>query len=69
MARSQSAYGPFSIRRYFGLLMSGLGAAAAWGTTVGQNWYPVLLALTAFPTAWIGAKLWLMQSHSQTAVA
>jgi hypothetical protein len=52
-----------------GLVVSGLGAAAAWSTTVGQHWYPVLLAMTALPTAWIGAKLWLMQSHSQTAAA
>jgi hypothetical protein len=49
-----------------GLMMSSLGAAAAWNTTVGQHWYPVVLALTALPTAWIGAKLWLMQLHSQT---
>jgi hypothetical protein len=52
-----------------GLVLSSLGAAAAWSTTVGQHWYPMLLALTALPTAWIGAKLWLMQSHSQTAAA
>ena len=50
-----------------GLLMSSVGAAAAWSTTVGQHWYPVVLALTALPTAWIGAKLWLMQLHPQTA--
>ena len=52
-----------------GLVLSSLGAAAAWSTTVGQHWYPVVLALTALPTAWIGAKLWLMQLHSQTAAA
>lgn len=52
-----------------GLVMSSLGAAAAWNTTVGQRWYPVVLALTALPTAWIGAKLWLMQLRSQTAAA
>jgi len=52
-----------------GLVMSSLGAAAAWSTTIGQHWYPVVLALTALPTAWIGAKLWLMQLHSQTAAA
>ncbi len=52
-----------------GLVLSTLGAIAAWSTTVGQHWYPVALALTALPTAWIGAKLWLMQSHSQTAAA
>jgi len=50
-----------------GLVVSSLAAAAAWSTTVGQHWYPVALALTALPTAWIGAKLWLMRSHSRTA--
>ena len=49
-----------------GLVVSSLGAAAAWSTTVGQHWYPLALALTALPTAWLGAKLWLMQLHSQT---
>lgn len=52
-----------------GLVLSSLGAAAAWSTTVGQHWYPVTLALTAIPIAWIGAKLWLMQGHSRTAAA
>ena len=52
-----------------GLVLSSLGAAAAWSTTVGQHWYPVVLALTSLPTAWIGAKLWLMQLRSQTAAA
>lgn len=52
-----------------GMLLSSLGAIAAWSTTVGQHWYPVALSLTALPTAWIGAKLWLMQSQSQTAAA
>jgi hypothetical protein len=52
-----------------GLVLSSLGAAAAWSTTVGQHWYPVVLALTALPTAWIGAKLWLMHLHAQTVAA
>lgn len=52
-----------------GVIVSTLGAVAAWSTTAGQHWYPVALALTALPTAWIGAKLWLMQSHSQNAAA
>lgn len=52
-----------------GLIASTLGAIAAWSTTVGQHWYPVALALTALPTAWIGAKLWLMQLQSQAATA
>ena len=52
-----------------GLIVSTMGAIAAWSTTAGQHWYPVALALTALPTAWIGAKLWLMQMHSQHTAA
>jgi len=52
-----------------GLIVSTLGAIAAWSTTAGQHWYPIALALTALPTAWIGAKLRLMQLHSRTAAA
>lgn len=52
-----------------GMIVSILGAIAAWSTTAGQHWYPVALALTALPTAWMGAKLWLMQSSRRTAAA
>lgn len=52
-----------------GVIVSTLGAIAAWSTTAGQHWYPVALALTALPTAWVGAKLWLMQRPSRTAAA
>lgn len=52
-----------------GMIVSILGAIAAWSTTAGQHWYPVALALTAIPTAWMGAKLWLMQSSRRTAAA
>jgi hypothetical protein len=44
-----------------GLVVSTLGAAATWSSTIGQHWYPATLALTALPTAWIGAKLRIMQ--------
>ena len=52
-----------------GMVLTSLGAVSTWNTTAGQHWYPVALALTALPTAWIGAKLWLMQSQSQPAAA
>lgn len=52
-----------------GLAASSLGAAAAWKTTAGQHWYPVVLALTALPTAWLGAKLWLVQLQSRATLA
>lgn len=51
-----------------GMLVSALGAIAAWSSTAGQHWYPIALALTAIPTAWLGAKLRLMQfSRERTA--
>jgi len=44
-----------------GLVVSTLGAAAAWNSTVGQHWYPIALALTTIPTAWMGGKLRLLR--------
>lgn len=52
-----------------GMLVSALGAIAAWSSTAGQHWYPMALALTAIPTAWLGAKLHLMQSPPETTAA
>jgi len=49
-----------------GMVESALGAAAAWSTTAGQHWYTVSLVLTALPTAWLGAKLRLMQFPETT---
>jgi hypothetical protein len=63
------AMGHSLIAGTLGLVVSSIGAAAAWGTTAGQHWYPIALAVTALPTAWLGAKLWLMQRQSQAAAA
>jgi len=52
-----------------GTLLSALGAAAMWSNTVGQHWYSLALVLTAIPTAWIGAKLRLMQFQSEPTAA
>jgi hypothetical protein len=52
-----------------GTLLSALGAAAMWGSTAGQHWYALTLVLTAIPTAWIGAKLRLMQLRTEPASA
>ena len=49
-----------------GLVVSILGAAAAWNSTFGQHWYPVALALTTLPTAWIGGKLRLLRMQTET---
>jgi hypothetical protein len=52
-----------------GMFVSTVGAVAAWSSTVGKHWYPLALALTAIPTAWIGAKLRLMQSRPEATAA
>ena len=49
-----------------GFAVSTLGAAAAWNSTAGQRWYPVALALTAMPTAWIGGRLRQLQLQAET---
>ena len=38
-----------------GLVVSTIGAIAMWG--FGPKWYPVALAVSAVPCAWIGGKL------------
>ena len=38
-----------------GLALSTAGAIVMWG--VGPNWYPVALAVTALPCAWLGGAL------------
>ena len=52
-----------------GLVASTLGAVGAWNTTAGQHWYPVSLALTTLPTAWLGGRLRELQIQSQTNAA
>ena len=51
------------------LVVSTLGAASTWSSTIGQHWYPATLALTTLPTAWIGAKLRMMQLQIDTRAA
>lgn len=44
-----------------GVVVSILGAVAAWNSNLGPHWYPIALVVLAMPTAWIGGKLRLMQ--------
>jgi hypothetical protein len=44
-----------------GTVIATAGAAVTWNMDVGPRWYPIALILTAFPTGWIGAKIWLAQ--------
>jgi hypothetical protein len=52
-----------------GLAVSTLGAAVAWNSIAGQRWYPVALALTTMPTAWIGGRLRQWQLEARTTAA
>jgi hypothetical protein len=40
-----------------GLVLSSLGAIGAIRADLGPAWYPILLALSSVPCAWLGAKL------------
>ena len=40
-----------------GFVLSSLGGAAAMMQDMGPAWFPILLALSSLPTAWLGGKL------------
>ena len=40
-----------------GLALSTLGAIGAIASDIGPAWYPILLAITALPCAWLGGVL------------
>lgn len=42
-----------------GLIANIAGAAVGWNR--GQHWYPLALTVLALPTAWLGAKLFLLR--------
>jgi len=46
-----------------GLVLSSIGAALAISKgDLGPSWYPIALALSAIPTSWAGAKLYLART-------
>jgi hypothetical protein len=44
-----------------GFVLSSAGAIGAIKMNIGPAWYPIALALSAWPTAWIGGHLYLRQ--------
>ena len=50
-----------------GLMLSIVGAVVTWNHVppLGPHWYPLALVVTALPCAWLGAKLYLMQSRGE----
>jgi hypothetical protein len=48
---------------YVGAALSAIATIATWnkGPSFGPHWYPIGLAITAIPCAWVGGKLFLAQ--------
>ena len=44
-----------------GFVLSSLGGAAAVMQGIGPAWFPILLALSSLPTAWLGGKLAMLR--------
>ncbi len=42
-----------------GFVLSTLGAIGAMSMDLGPAWYPISLALSAIPTSWLGARLYM----------
>jgi hypothetical protein len=49
---------------FLGVLVNILGAVVTWnkGPAFGPHWYPLALIVLAIPTAWLGGKLFLIQT-------
>jgi hypothetical protein len=57
------------ISGFVGLILSSAGAIATWngGAEFGAKWYPLALAATSMPCAWVGGMLYERQSAAQAA--
>lgn len=48
-----------------GLIVSSVGAIVAIGVAdLGPSWYPIALAVTSFPSVWLGGMLHTSRHHS-----
>lgn len=48
-----------------GTVASLAGAIGTWNMGLGPRWYPLVLVVIALPTAWIGARLRLIQTANK----
>ncbi len=48
---------PVIILGLIGLLAGSIGVISTWNMDLSPKWYPIALALLAFPSIWIGGKL------------
>ncbi|MEP6764785.1 MAG: hypothetical protein ABJB66_10765 [Gemmatimonadaceae bacterium] len=44
---------------YVGLVLSVLGVVGGYMAKAGPMWYPIVLAITALPSAWLGGALYV----------
>jgi hypothetical protein len=51
---------------FIGLGLGVVGAIGSIAASMGPAWYPIVLALTALPCAWIGGKLYVSRSATPT---
>src|SRR5262245_41215554 len=51
-----------------GLVLSTLGAIGAISMKMGPAWYPILLALSALPCAWVGGLLYVRRQGTSNAI-
>lgn len=49
-----------------GIVLATLGAAVTWKRNLGPHWYPVVLIVFALPQSWLGAKLFLGSTSSNS---
>jgi len=40
-----------------------LGTVATWNMNLGPHWYPIVLAVLALPTAWLGGSLYTSKTN------
>jgi hypothetical protein len=47
-----------------------VGTVVTWnrGPAFGPHWYPLALIVIAMPCAWVGGKLFGVQSHARSAL-
>jgi hypothetical protein len=49
---------------FIGLVISAVGAVAAIRMNLGPSWYPIALALSSLPCAWLGGR-WYESKHAR----
>ena len=49
-----------------GIVLGSVGAAATWNRNLGGHWYSIALIVLALPQSWLGAKLHLRSTSSNS---